>query len=62
MTSIGGGGSTVNTELFVEGGGKPAPGVLAAEACWGGWVHGDQVLSLARAGGGGEEPILRFWL
>ena len=60
MTSIGG-GSTVNTELFVEGAGKPTPGVLAAEACWGAWVDGDQVLSLARAGGGGEDPILRFW-
>ena len=61
MTSIGG-GSTVNTELFVGGGAeRPAPGVLAAEACWGVWVDGDQVLSLARAGGGGEEPILRFW-
>ena len=55
MTSIGGGGSTVDTELFVEGSGKSAPRV------WGGWVDGDQVLSLARAGGGGEEPILRFW-
>ena len=52
-----GGGSTESTELAV---GRAAG--KAAGACWGAWVDGDQVLSLAGAEGGGVDPALRFWL